>query len=246
MGHRRGRAKLNVQLVEMQTRLSQRLNEGVSGPVFYPTSELTAALNEAQRFFCLLTLCLEQTSDWSVTYSANNPSHNMLTIFSDWITPLRIQTAGGAKVRPAEIEDLNALDSQWWTSTATPSRYAMRGMDFLLLYGHFAGAGNHLTATYARAPVALAGSTDVPEIRAPYHPALVSYGIYRLRQVEGGQEFAKVMSHLNDFLDAAHVEAEYVRARNVGSGYDRTPFELANFDRSLLLGRKKGPRPEAA
>ncbi|MBV9448567.1 MAG: hypothetical protein JO345_21995, partial [Streptosporangiaceae bacterium] len=111
-----------MQLQDMQARVSQRLDEG-AGAAFYPTAEITAALNEAQRFFCLLTLCLEKTATWSVpSYGSNgsSPFFHMLGTFTDWIAPLRISTAAGAKVRPARLEDLNSLDSQWWNAPGAP------------------------------------------------------------------------------------------------------------------------------
>lgn len=227
----------------MQARVTQRLNEAVPGPVFYPAAEITAALNEAQRFFCLLTLCLEKTSVWSVpTFAANGsiPFFRMLTYFTDWIAPLRIATTVGVKVRPASLESLTALDSGWWNSPGTPSRYAALGGDFLALYQQFA-AGGTLNVTYARAPVNLTLSGDVPEIRPAYHPALVPYAINRLRQVEGGQEFAKTLPLLNEFLMAAKTETNYVRARNRASQYDAMPFELEAFDLSKLLALRKDP-----
>jgi hypothetical protein len=40
---------------------------------------------------------------------------------------------------------------------------------------------------------------------------------------------------LQAFLDGAKHYAAYVRARNLGSRYDKVPFELENFDASQLL-----------
>jgi hypothetical protein len=228
-----------VTLEEMTGRLSQRLNEGATGPVFYPLAELVAALNEAHRFFVLLTLGLETTATWNVpAYNPAAPFHRMLQYFPDWIVPLRIATAAGAKVRPARLDELTSLDPRWWNSPGTPSRYAALGVDFLGLYKQAAG-GTTLHVTYARGPVALANLTDVPETPAEYHPRYVSYGLYRLRQVEGGQEFEKVLPELDAFLEGAIRYGKYVRSRNLGSRYDKVPFELEKFDRSQLLKMRK-------
>lgn len=226
-----------MQLQDMTGRVSQRLAEGAIGPTFYPLAEITAALNEAQRFFCLLTLALETTAAWTVPSFTSNgsvPFFHMLQYFTDWIVPLRITTASGLKVRPTGIDQLAALDSQWWNSPGTPYRYATLGADFLALYQQFAGAGT-LNVTYARAPVALVSATDVPEIPVSYHPFLVDYGIYRCRQVEGGQEFEKSLTYLDSFLEGAGKYAKFMRARNMGARYDKLPFELEAFDRSKLL-----------
>jgi hypothetical protein len=228
-----------MQLQELQARMTQRLDEAASGPTYYPASELTAALNEGQRFFCLLTLALEATKAWTVpSYSVNGNSafYHMLgqSGFADWIVPLRISTTTGAKVRPARVAEIAATDAKWWARPGSPSRYVSLGADLVGLYGQPATSIT-LNVTYARAPVAMANATDAPEIPEPYHPALIDYGINRVRQSEGAQEFQKTLAGLDLFFAAADRYAEYVRARNKGSGYDKLPFELASYDRSQLL-----------
>ena len=226
-----------MQLSQMISLCSQRLNEA-AGPVFYPASEITAALNEADRTFVLLTLGLETTKPWTVpAYSANgnNPFFHMLATFSDWIAPLRMGTAAGIKVRPARIEDLTSLDSGWINSPGSPVRYAAVGADLVALYQQPAAAGTTLLVTYARGPAGMVNSTDTPETPAEYHPRYVDYAIYRLRQVEGAQVFQSVLPLASAFLDAAQQYAGYVRARNRGSQYDTVPFEIESFDRSPLL-----------
>lgn len=228
-----------MQLSTMYGLASQRLNEGANqgGPTSYPTLEIIAALNEAQRFACLLTLGLESTVSWPV--AAATTFFHMLTtnagLFADWIVPLRIATLTGAKVRPVRLADLTALDGQWTSSPGNPTRYVHTGADLLALYQQAAG-GVTLKVTYARAPLVLALDADVPEIPAEYHPSLIDYAIYRCRQSEGAEEFAKTLPLLGTFLDAMQKYADYVRARNKGFLYDSQPFELASFDRSRLLG----------
>jgi len=226
-----------MQLSDMSARVSQRLAEG-SAPAFYPKAEIVAALNEANRLFCLLTLGLETTKPWNVAPATT--FFHMLPIFADWIVPLRLTDSTGAKVRPSRFGELTSLDSGWISSPTPggPYRYVAEGADFVAVYPQPMTAGQVLNVTYARAPLALVSDTDVPEIPQEYHPKLVDYGVYRCRQVEGGQEFAKTLPMLGAFLDGAQNYADYVRARNKGSRYDAVPFELADFDRSALM---KGP-----
>ena len=213
--------------------VSERLNEGATGPVAYPIPEIIARLNEAYRFFVLLTLGLETTQPWNVPVSQTFT--HMLSVFPDWIAPLRLATAAGAKVRPARLEVLASLDSAWIASPGTPQRYIHLGADFLGVYQQPASAGTVLNVTYVRAPKTLVLDTDVPEVPAEYHPKLVDYGVYGMREAEGAQEFQKSLVFLNSFFDGAQHYAAYVRARNIGSRYDKVPFELEKFDRSLLL-----------
>jgi hypothetical protein len=222
----------------MSALVSERLNEAGS-PTFYPASEITAALNESNRVFAFLTLALETTVSW--TAAAATPFFHMLPLYPDFIVPLRIATLGGSKVRPARLSGLWSLDSKWPASPGSPVRYAAVGADLVALYQQPAAAVS-LTLTYARAPAALAADTDVPEIPSEYHPQMVSYAIYRLRQVEGANGLAAALPLLAEFLAAATEYGNFMRARNIGAGYDALPLELALYDKSRLLGVAAGKK----
>lgn len=226
--------------------VNQRLNEGSTGFVYYPKAEIIARLNEAQRFFILLTLGLEITSPWVVPAfvpGTPNTFFPMLTVFADWIVPLRITTQAGAKIRPARAEDLACLNPQWVASVGTVARYTMQGAALVGLYQQ-PNAATTLNVTYARAPVTLVHDTDVPESPAEYHPKLVDYAVYGMRQGEGAQEFEKALPLFDSFIQGAIHYGNYVRSRNLGSRYDKVPFELEKCDRSQLLKLRKDLMPE--
>jgi len=235
-----------MQLSDMAARVSQRLNEA-GGAGFYPRAEIVAALNEAHRLFVLLTLGLEQTSTWTLPAQTQLTVHHMLSEggWSDWIVPLRIATLGGAKVRPARLEDLACLDGSWTTTTTPrdPTRYVALGADLVVFYP-IPLNGTVLQVTYARAGLPLVNDSDTPETPAEYHPSYVAYAVYRMRQVEGGQEFQKALPGLGEYLKAAQHYATYVRSRNLGSRYDKVPFEMEKYDRSLLLGKPPKAVPQ--
>jgi len=218
--------------------VSQRLNEGNSGPVFYPKSEMIAALNEAERFFILLTLGLEVTAPWTI--AAATTFFHMLAVFNDWIVPLRITNLDGSKVRPSSLEELCALNSGWIASPqiGNPQRYSMIGGDLLGIDGQ-PTVNTTVNVTYAQAPVPLVQDTDVPQSPTEYHPRLVDYGVYRMREVEGGQEFQKGLKFFASFFEGAKHYAAYVRSRNLGARYDKVPFELESYDLSQLLKLRK-------
>lgn len=227
-----------MQLSDMRARVSQRLAEGIIGPTYYTTAEINAALNEGYRLFCLLTLGLESTASWSV--SANTPFTHMLPVtgFSNWIAPLRITDSTGRKIRPARLADLESLDSGWRNSPGAPVRYTFLGADMIGLYKQPASGGTTLSVTFARGGSTLSADGDTPEVPAEYHPRLVDYGVYRCRQGEGAQEFAKAMTYFESFMAGAEHYANYVRARNLGAKYDTLPIEFSKFDRSTLLTRR--------
>lgn len=219
--------------------VSDRLNEaaGVGGPQFYPATEILAAVNEGQRLFCILTLCLER--QYSLVVPANTTFLHLLPLVADYLAPLRITDSTGAKIRPSTFSDLWAFDTAWPSTVGAPSRYVAAGADLVAIYMRSGGTPT-LQLQYAGAPALLVNGSDVPAIPAEFHQELVNYGIYRARQVEGGAEFAATLPLLDHFLQAAQDYGDYIRARNIGAGYDTMPFELASFDRSRLVGKSKG------
>lgn len=208
------------------------MNEGNSGPVYYTAAEILAGLNEAQRFFVLLTLGLEKTVQ--VTWPAATPFQHMLPVLPDLIVTLRVANATGGKIRPSRLEDIGALDGNWLNRPGTITRYTAVGADLVGVYAQPTEVCT-LNWTYARAPVPLVDPTDVQEIPEEYAPRLVDYAIYRVRQVEGAQELEKSLKYFGSFLDGATHYGKYVRSRNLGSRYDKVPFELEGYDRSKLL-----------
>jgi hypothetical protein len=225
---------------EMASRVLERLDEiepgaAAANAIYYGgPGEVLDALNEGQRTFALLTLCLQVDSQLALAPSI--AFYHARATFDDWLLPLRVTLPSCARVRPARLEELDALDSSWQAATDTaPKRYAALGFDFLAVYPQLASGSLSLTVTYARSPVKMVSLTDVPEIPAQYHPGLVDYGINRLRMKEGGGEFAKTMVYFERFLDGAQKHGNFIRSRNAGARYDKQPFELERFDRSKLL-----------
>jgi len=212
---------------EIQSRVLERVGEGAT-PVYYTAAKVLSAVNEAQRFFCLLTLCLEKAGTLPLT--ASTSFYHLQDTFSDFLVPLRVQIAStGARVRPCMLSDLRALNPAWQSVPGTPEKYVFQGFDFLGLYPRPAAVGTSLTVTYAHMPARMTSSSNTPEIPEACHNALVKYAVYRLRLQEGGQEFIKVLPLFKEFMQAAAKEAEYVRARRASADYDMQPFEVAKL-----------------
>ena len=219
-------------LGDLQTRTQER----IGGGTFYGAAPIISALNQAQRLFCLLTLCLETTAPF--TLSAATRFYRALSVFPDWLMPLRVRIAspGGTKVIPSRLQDFDAADMRWQSAIGLPAHYDCLGCDFLAFDRVPATAGTLLEITYAQAPVPLVNTGDLPTIPEQFHPALMDFAIPRLRAQEGGREFSKVLPLVQNFLDETAKLAQYVRARNLAHRYDRMPFELQSFDRSTLAG----------
>ena len=209
---------------ELTERVLKRVGEDHDAPVYYKPSEVLDALNAAQRLFCLLTLCLE-TSD-TLALTGTTTFYNLLSSFSDFLLPLRVQVVDGDKVRPGHLASFDSLSDTWQADAGDPERYNVLGMDLLAITPRPASTSTSLTITYAQCPARMTGESDTPEIPTEYHPCLIDGAVVQLRAKEGGQEFQKVLPAWGNFLNEAVKMAEYVRGRMAGRGYDRAPFEL--------------------
>lgn len=226
-----------MQLSDLQGRLLERLGDTATGEYvqvgYYSAQEATNWLNVAQRLFVLLTFCLENTV--TLPLSAATAFYRMLPLYPDWLAPLRVYISGGARIQPAKLGEIAALDTAWSDSPGTPARYGCAGFDLFYVYQQPAATGTSLAITYAQCPNTLFQPTDVPAIPVEYHPVLIEGAIPLCKAKEGGSEWQKTLKNWDRFLDGAQKLGDYVRARNKERGYDRAPVELARFDRSKLL-----------
>jgi hypothetical protein len=254
----------------LQQRLAARLGEGPGALVYYSAANQGEALNEIQRLFVLLTLCLESIR--TLILSPGNRFYHMLE-WPDWLLPLRVSlsqdtTAGqtalydavlydtamyneeaypglvastAPKLRPASLAELSALNAAWLSATGNPERYGLLGLDLLFLDRAPIVPGTKLLITYARSPVAMSGDNDVPEIPEGDHLALIDGAEVLLRLTEGGQELADAMPAFDRFLAAVKLRADDVRKRSVARGYDHSPPELTLPEFAGLL-RKRSPK----
>lgn len=216
---------------ELRYALLQRVGEiiGTSDTdTFFTDAEALVALNAAQNLFAFATLCLEAEGTLPVT--SGTSAYAPATTLPYWILPLRVRDSSDAKIRPATMAELDALDPLWQTRTGTVSRYVNLGYDLLYVYKQ---ATANLTVTYARSPVALALDADVPMIPEEHHQALVDGAIPLLRLKEGDGELAKTLPYFERFVAAIQLEAGRVRRRNVN--FDHQPPELDKFDLSKLF-----------
>ncbi len=226
---------VSVTLLDLQTRTLERLDEDTSGGGYFSASEVAGALNEGQRMFVLLTLCLE--SNGTQALDAGVSFYRMLNVFADWLLPLRVRVhgTGGQKLDPSRLQDLTALNPAWENEAGTPARYSHLGLDLVAIHKRPSASGTSLDWTYARMPAKLRAESDTPEIPEENHLDLIDYAIPLLRAKEGGAAFLGSLAYFDRFLESAMKKAEYVRARNKAQLYDRGPFEMKDFDRSRLV-----------
>ena len=224
---------------ELISRTLRDCGEAAGSPVFYQRHEVLDALNEAQRLFCLATLCLE--ADASLNLAANTSFYYLIPNFPKFLVPLRVTVANtGAKVRPASLGSFDSLSETWLTDAGDPKYYDVVGADLLAITPRPETTGTTLTIHYASAPDPLVADADVPQIPEEHHPTLVEYAVARLRAKEGGQEFLKAAPRFGNFLRGAARMAEAVRKRT-GGRYDRQPFEFTEWLRRYDAGKPANP-----
>lgn len=237
-------------LQEQIDRIVERLDEVPGAPVFWTNTEIVDALNEAQRFFALLTLCLEKTAN--LTIAPATAYHKIIshstTPIADFMLPLRAAIQG-RRLKTRTIHQLN-LENQFWARTSDvaitfpdltrgpkpTTHYAILGCDLLAVYPQD-DEGATLVLTYAASPVlmTLADTLVSPEIPVEYHPVLPDFAIYLLMHKVGGQEFANEIPRLKTFLDEANRLAMRVRTKMKAQGYERVPFDLTSTDVAPLI-----------
>lgn len=221
-----------VTLAELQSRTLERLDEDGRNPRFWTLEECTAALNEAQRFMVMLTLCLEKTALLQLQPGA--AWYKLGALLPDMLVPLRlVDYSTQQRLRPARLAELEARNAAWEVEPGEPERYAILGWDLLAVYPQ-PEEQRTLAILYAHAPARLILPEDQPQVPAEYHASLVDYAIVRLSLKLGAQQLAKALPWWGRFLADTRKLAGYVRARAVALGYDKTPIELERFDVSKL------------
>jgi hypothetical protein len=215
----------DLDLAELKSRLAQMLDDP---EVYWTANEMRHAINQAQRLWCFLTLCIERTVSFTLTnaqafYSINDQ-------ITDFLAPLRVSFSG-TRLRSDTIHNLDLRDSTWRARPGNPTRYAQSGFDLLAVTPQTVSGSNTLSFTYAAEPAELTSDADVPEIPSEQQPHLVDGAFYFLRLKEGGQELQNAADYLKRFLAAAQKYASFVRSKSRGQLYDRAPFDLATFDK---------------
>lgn len=212
---------------DLITATLQRLDQPIDGSGYYTRPQVLSALVAAQELWALLTFCVQRTQ--AITVQAQQHHYQALSLFPDWIAPLRVRCAG-VKLHPGRLQDFDALGLDWQSLRGNPQLYACLGFDLLI----FAPVPQDTTAvaevTYAACPDAFTETTS-PTIPAEDHAALIDFALVWPRCTEGGQEFTQTAPRFDAFLAAAEARAEKVREQFRAWAYDRMPTELQRLGR---------------
>jgi hypothetical protein len=206
-----------------------------SSPVTYSFQEARDALNEAQRLYVLLSLCL--TAEATLSTVSGEGTAYVSSQISNFLCPLWLRAPGGLRIRPAQLGQLEAANAAWRTVTGEPTRYAMLGWD-LIVYNYVPDAVYAMKMVYAKCPSTMTALTDEPEIPVEDHHVLIDAALPIMRLKEGGSQLSKLLPRFQVFLAAASARATYVRARSRDNQYDSMPPEWKVPDLSRLLKKE--------
>lgn len=204
---------------ELQTDVLRAVGENPAAPRYFTAQQATDALNQAQRVFAFLTLCLEGTA----TFTAQPGQVWNAFAPTGLIVALRVEI-GGYRIWPERLKVFSGRNAYWQNHQEEPQYYAQPGPKLIALHPAPA-VETTATVRYARLPVALAAGGDIPEVPEPYHRELVNFAVWRLRLREGAQELQIGRSGLRRFFRAAKQHAEDIRARSLAERLDALPSD---------------------
>jgi hypothetical protein len=235
-GLRAGRpeAPCVLTLGEMRARVYKLLGENPDAPVYWTVAEVNYALNMAERWFALATLCIEREASLALTSGQTfYTTVSEETGLTGYLVPLAV-TESSKRIKPDTAHALDARNRTWRNDTGTPTSYLAMGANLFAVHPTPSSGGVTLGLTFAGEPTGMTVDTDVPDIPGDRHPALVDWAYAFCRLKEGGQEMQKGIEYLKRAVDSAQQHQKFVRSRSRGQGYDMTPFDLAAFDRGRL------------
>jgi hypothetical protein len=94
-----------MQLSDLQARIYRRLGENPASPQWWTVQEATNALNWAQRLFVLLTLCIEDQREWTLTPGVQHYHMLLDPMFPDWLMPLRVRLSNNLSMQASADPD---------------------------------------------------------------------------------------------------------------------------------------------
>lgn len=223
----------------LRTRVWEQLEDDGT---YYTRDQVHYSLNFAQRFFALMTLCIEKTASFNL--AGSTAYYTISGQIADFIVPLRA-SYNGVRVRPVRLGELAKLGT-WSTSTignpgvpTTVTKYAQQGFDQLAIYPQPPGSAS-LSLVYAAIPPDLSADSDVPVIPPENHQHLVDFAIWLLRLPEGGAEGTTLTKdYLDRFMGAVKQVAEWNRSRLKALAYDHSPVDADLTDLSRLYRKPR-------
>jgi hypothetical protein len=181
---------------------TQRLIDDEDG-WFHTEAQVRKFLEHAELFVTVFRALGEETGDLSLT--SGTATYKIHDTFADFIAPLRV-TISNVALRESHISQLQALDSQWYSTTGAPQFYYMIGGKLL---GFYPVPNGSLTATITRLKVP-DGSVDkyaYPSVDPVWQNILPLYAA-ALALISEGKISDRVQGMMQQFMDAVGLKRD--------------------------------------
>jgi len=164
-------------LDEIQRRILEAINDNPESPVFFTDDQLKGLVNEASEVLCEDTLAVHRTA--IVPLRPGMRFIYTTSIAPDIMAPTRIwNQSNSRKMTCFSMEELDALQERWSTSTGIPDAWFPVSWDVFGIFPSPVAAGGVLRVEYVAWPRELMDDEDRSELPEATHDALVLYGQY--------------------------------------------------------------------
>lgn len=208
-----------VTLTDIQGFLLERVG---GNSAFWPTAQLTEAINHALRVWQCLT------GEWTTTQGtiAGTGVH-FYSVPTTEYAPHRVSEAIlGAPLVLTTVEELDLGFPEWdSTSTGTPLYYAHVGADMIAV--HPAPSGITLSLESYQVTPTLSAGGDFIQVGDEILQKLLAYAHHYLTMKEGGGEFEATKGALEGLIEAAVHRNRALRFTNFYRGVGRVHLSQA-------------------
>lgn len=174
----RGGPHYSVTLLEIKTRVWERLDEDSTSPLRYTGARVRQFVNDGLQYMVAragarINSYTLVTSKGQIFYQL--PADCITVLGVDRVTPQE-------KVWPVDIRELDRSYPSWRAMMGDRAQwYLIFGMDQLVMLPLMSSGGDSYTVTYRQdvGTVATVLDTDVPEVPRRFHDALVDYAVAR-------------------------------------------------------------------
>ena len=187
---------------DIRARILSALNESVTSPVFWTTTQLDAVIGEASEVLAEEAKAIRRTAFLArqagvIYYSTRGLAPDVMAVTRIWLPDLN------RRLTAVSIGELDAHNETWPTVTGDPEYWFPVSWDLFGVYPHPATGGGLFRVDYLAWPRVLLDDDDEPEFREADHDALVLYGVYDglMKQWNG----PRALDLFNRFVDAWQV-----------------------------------------
>jgi len=162
---------------EIRDRILLALNESVSAPVFWSTTQLDTAIHEAAEVLAEEARSIRRSvvfarQPGTTYYSTRALASDVMAITRLWVPDLN------RRLTAVSIAELDAQHETWQTVAGDPEYWFPVSWDLLGVYPHTSTGGGVFRADYLAWPRTLLDDDDESEFRLADQDSLVLYGIY--------------------------------------------------------------------